>query len=173
MHRPMMTRRVFSLSAVSFFSWLGVSPTSFGSSNESDSHISRDAESIRQDILLKASRKRVYEALLDADQFRKVTGGEETQISPDAGGAFSCFGNRIAGRHIELVPYERIVQAWRSNGWAPGVYSIAKFQFKEQGAGTKVIFDHTGFPKGAAEHLATGWKANYWEALERYFATSQ
>ena len=137
----------------------------------SSSDISHDAESIHQEITLKASRKRVYEALLDPNQFRKVTGGEATEISPEVGGAFSCFGNKISGRHIDLVPNERIVQAWRSNGWAPGTYSIAKFQFKDAGSDTRIVFDHTGFPKGAADHLAAGWTANYWEALDKYFAS--
>jgi activator of HSP90 ATPase len=35
-----------------------------------------------------------------------------TQISREVGGAFSLFGGIIVGRHIELVPNERIVQAW-------------------------------------------------------------
>jgi len=35
-----------------------------------------------------------------------------------------------------------------------GIYSIAKFDLLEQGSVTKVVFDHAGFPKGRAEHLA-------------------
>jgi Activator of Hsp90 ATPase homolog 1-like protein len=51
--------------------------------------------------------------------------------------------------------------------WEPGIYSIARFELVEQGSGTKIVFDHTGFPKGKAEHLAEGWKINYWEPLEK------
>jgi Activator of Hsp90 ATPase homolog 1-like protein len=36
---------------------------------------------------------------------------------------------------------------------------IAKFELVEQGSGTRVVFDHTGFPKGQTDHLAAGWKA--------------
>jgi activator of HSP90 ATPase len=54
--------------------------------------------------------------------------------------------------------------------WDPGVYSIAKFELVQQGSGTKITFDHTGFPQGQAEHLAAGWKANYWEPLEKLLA---
>jgi uncharacterized protein YndB with AHSA1/START domain len=143
--------------------------------------ISRTAESIHQEAVFKASRKRVYEALTDAKQFDKViqlsgvmqsmpTGGKPTEISREAGGAFGFFGGYITGRHIELVPNERIVQAWRAGSWDPGVYSIAKFELAEQGSGTKIVFDHTGFPKGAGEHLAAGWKAHYWEPLEKFLA---
>jgi len=91
-----------------------------------------------------------------------------TQISREAGGTFTLFGGHIVGRHLELVPNERIVQAWRVVTWSPGVYSIAKFELTEQGSSTKLVFDHVGFPDGQGQHLAEGWKANYWEPLEKY-----
>jgi len=132
--------------------------------------ISHTAEAIHQEVVIKANRKRVYEVLTDTEQFRKLSGGLTTEISRQAGGAFSLFGGVITGRHIELVPGERIVQAWRSE-WAPGEYSIARFVLKDQGSDTKIVFDHTGFPQGTAEHLATGWKTHYWDGLARYFAS--
>src|SRR6202049_17109 len=149
-----------------------------------EEEISRTAESIHQEPVFKASRKRVYEALTDDKQFNKViqlsgvmTSGmlppganKSTEIGREEGGAFALFGGYITGRHIEIVPNERIVQAWRTGGWAPGVYSIAKFELVEQGSGTKIVFDHTGFPKGEAEVLASGWKAHYWEPLEKLLA---
>jgi len=33
-----------------------------------------------------------------------------------------------------------------------------------------MVFDHGGFPKGQAEHLAAGWKMNYWELLEKFLS---
>jgi activator of HSP90 ATPase len=144
--------------------------------------ISHTAESIHQEPVINASRKRVYEALTDAKQFNEITkiiGAMEpaislekspTVISPEVGGAFSLFGGIILGRHVELVPDTRIVQAWRVAYWATGIYSIARFELVEQGAGTKIVFDHTGFPKGDAETLASGWKAHYWEPLEKFLA---
>jgi activator of HSP90 ATPase len=132
--------------------------------------ISHTAEAIHQEVIIKANRKRVYEVLTDTEQFRKLSGGMDTKISREPGGAFSLFGGVITGRQIELVPGERIVQAWRSE-WAPGDYSIARFVLKDQGSDTMIIFDHTGFPQGAAEHLATGWKEHYWDGLARYFGS--
>src|SRR5713101_4341878 len=145
-----------------------------------EEEISHTAESIHQEPVFKASRKRVYEALTDAKQFNKVVqlsaamksgmpaGAAPTEISREVGGAFALFGGYILGRHVELAPNERIVQAWRTASWDPGVYSIAKFELVEQGSGTKIVFDHTGFPKGQGEHLAAGWKGNYWEPLEKF-----
>ena len=146
----------------------------------SDDGISHSAESIHQEPTFKVSRKRVYEALTNTAQFHKVTmlsdamksgmapGAKPTEISQEAGGAVTLFGGYITGRQIELVPNERIVQVWRAGSWDPGVYSIAKFELTEQGTGTKILFDHVGFPVGRAQHLASGWQSNYWEPLEKF-----
>lgn len=98
-------------------------------------------------------------------------GKKPTEISRQAGGAFTLFGGHIVGRHVELVPYERIIQAWRVVDWNPGAYSILKFELTEQASGTKIIFDHAAFPTGKAQHLAEGWKANYWEPLGKYLSS--
>src|ERR1700687_1117726 len=146
-----------------------------------EEEISRTAESIHQEPVFKASRKRIYEALTDAKQFDKVIqlsgvmqsmhlGDKPAEISREVGGPFTLFGGYITGRHVELLPSERIVQAWRTGSWPPGVYSIAKFDLMEQGSGTKIVFDHTGFPKGEADVLASGWRAHYWESLAKLLA---
>lgn len=144
--------------------------------------ISRAAEAIHQETLFSVAPKRVYEVLTNGTQFHEVEklsgamrsgmklGDKPAAISHEAGGAFTIFGGHIIGRHIELVPGRRVVQAWRVADWAPGIYSIAKFELMEHDKGTMLIFDHTGFPAGQAEHLAAGWKANYWEAMQKYLA---
>ena len=149
---------------------------------DTEEEVSHSAESIHEEPLFKASRKRVHEALIDTNQFDKVIqlsgvmnsgtslGTKPTEIGREAGAAFAIFGGYITGRQIELVPNERIVQAWRVGSWNPGVYSIAKFDLVEQGSGTKIVFHHTGFPKADGQHLADGWKAHYWEPLEKLLA---
>jgi activator of HSP90 ATPase len=144
--------------------------------------ISHSAESIHDEVVFKAPRKRVYEALTDAAQFHKVVllskaaatsmiaVKSPAQISRDPGGTFAIFGGYVTGRHIELVPGERIVQAWRNGSWKAGIYSIVKFELTEDAAGTRLIFDHTGFPIGDAQHLAEGWRTNYWEPLAKFLA---
>ena len=127
-------------------------------------------KSIHQEVAFKASPRRVYEALTDAKQFSQATGGAPTEMTAGAGGAFSCFGGMIVGRHIELVPNQRIVQAWRVGNWDPGVYSIVRFELKEQGGETRLVFDHTGFPEDNRDHLDAGWVSNYWEPLKKYLA---
>jgi uncharacterized protein YndB with AHSA1/START domain len=172
------TRRQIILGAAGVFGSLALGPMEAAAN--ADEEITHTCEAIHQEVVFNASRKRVYEALTDAQQFDKVVklsaamqsgmapAGKPTQISREAGGTFSLFGGYVTGRHIELVPNERIVQVWRAGSWDPGAYSIAKFVLTEQSAGTRLIFDHTGFPQGTAQHLVEGWKGNYWEPLTKF-----
>jgi activator of HSP90 ATPase len=146
-----------------------------------ENEISHTGEWIHQERVFHASRKRIYDALTDARQFAKIVelsgamqgtppGTKAAEISGEVGGAFTIFGGHIVGRQVELVPSQRIVQAWRVVDWKPGDYSIAKFELTEQGAETKIVFDHTGFPRGTAEHLASGWEEHYWGPLRKFLA---
>ena len=145
--------------------------------------ISRNSESLHQELVFKAHRKRIYEIFTSTALFDKMTHDIQakesgasgavhpTEISHEVGGVFSLFGGRIIGRHLELVAEERMVQAWRVAYWELGVYSIVRFDFAEQGPETKILFAHTGFPQGDAENLLNGWKLHYWQPLEKFLAS--
>jgi activator of HSP90 ATPase len=123
---------------------------------------------IHQEIDFNASPQQLYEALLDSKQFTQFS-GRSAEINREVGGAFSLFKGHIVGRNVELVPNQRIVQAWRVVTWPEGAYSIARFELKSQGSGTRLLLDHIGFPEGLHDHLAEGWEENYWSLLKKYF----
>ena len=124
---------------------------------------------LHQEIAIKARPQRIYEALLNSKQFAMFS-GLPAEIDPKVGGAFSMFGGQIVGRNIELVPDQRIVQAWRPAHWDPGVYSMAKFDLKANDSGTTITLDHTGFPEGDFASLDSGWFSHYWEPLKKFVA---
>jgi activator of HSP90 ATPase len=126
--------------------------------------------SIRQDVVFKASAKRIYDALMDGAQFSAFTGGAPATIEDKEGGAFSCFGGMITGRMIELKPGARIVQAWRAGNWPEGHYSIVKFDLAPAGANTKLMLEHAGFPEEGRAHLEGGWHKMYWDPLKSYLS---
>jgi activator of HSP90 ATPase len=128
----------------------------------------RTRTSLHEEIDLKSDPQHIYGVLLDAKQFKAFTGAP-AEIDPKPGGAFSMFGGQIVGRNVELVPNQRIVQAWRPTHWDPGVYSIVEFELKPSASGTLVVLDHKGFPEGDFDHLEWGWHAHYWEPLKKYF----
>ena len=118
---------------------------------------------------LAASPQHIYEVLLDPKQFAAMT-AQPAQIDAKEGGAFSMFGGRIVGRNVELIPGQRIVQAWRPTHWDAGIYSIVKFEFREHGLKTTLLLDHTGFPAAEADHLESGWTEHYLNPLAKYLA---
>jgi activator of HSP90 ATPase len=148
---------------------------------EPNSEISSTEEAIHQKRTFAANRSRAYAALTVEEQFDRIVRvsgvmkaeaqmQHPTKLSPHVGGAFALFDGYIVGRQLELAPNELIVQAWRVLSWPRGVYSIARFEFSEQAGVTTIVFDHTGFPKGAAEHLASGWQEHYWDPLTKVLA---
>ena len=126
--------------------------------------------SLHQEIDYKATSQRIYDVLLSSKDFTAFSGAP-AEIDPQAGGAFSMFGGMIVGRNIELVPNQRIVQAWRPTGDFPeGTYSLVEIALQPQGAQTRLILDHTGFPEGHFDHLNAGWYSHYWEPLRKFLA---
>src|SRR5258708_13736397 len=81
--------------------------------------ISRNSESLHQELVFKAHRKRIYEIFTSTALFDKMTHDIQakesgasgavhpTEISHEVGGVFSLFGGRIIARHLDLVPDER------------------------------------------------------------------
>ena len=127
--------------------------------------------SIHQEVVLPVPPARVYELLTDGAKFTAATGNRVAEIGAGEGATFSLFGGAIYGRHIELVPNDRVVQAWRVKPWEPGVYSIVRFTLTVEGKGTKLAIDHDGYPAAIHDHLAAGWITNYVEPFTKYFAS--
>ncbi len=141
---------------------------------------------IHQEVWFDASAAQVYAMLTTAQEFDKVVqfssakrtagmslGSAPTQIDARPGGAFALYGGYITGFNLELLIDMRLVQAWRAGIWPPGIYSTARFALSQHAARTLLVFDHTGFPNEAAQHLATGWHINYWEPLAKALQESR
>jgi activator of HSP90 ATPase len=188
MASQVLTRRAFAVRLAALPVGLTVGARAFGAERlagvapPDDDGLTHTSEAIHQEIQFDASHRRVYDALTVGKQFDAVTrlsdgaqllaapGAKPTAISDVLGGAFVLFGGYITGRHLELLPGERLVQAWRAASWKPGEYSIVSFVLADEGGKTKVVFDHRGFPAGTGSHLASGWHAHYWEPLAKYLA---
>ena len=131
---------------------------------------------IRQSAWFKVQPSQVYNTLLSSAAFSACTkksfdmfSASSAKIDSVLGGAFSLFDGHITGRILELVPDQRIVEAWRVVDWPAGVYSIARFDLSPEATGTRVRFEHVGFPEGLKDHLSIGWQQHYWDAMSKYF----
>lgn len=131
---------------------------------------------IHQEVDLKIPPERLYQILLNSKEFSASTkksfdvfSDRSANIDSAVGGSFSLFDGHIIGRILELVPNQRIVEAWRVVDWPAGKYSIASFELSSHDSGTHLIFNHIGFPAGLKEHLSIGWQQHYWDAFNKYF----
>jgi activator of HSP90 ATPase len=125
---------------------------------------------IHHEVTLPASPDRVYAVLTTGALFTEATGGRTAEIGASEGAAFSLFGGAIQGRVVELVPGQRIVQAWRPQPWPAGHYSLVRFTLTRDGSGTRLALDHDGYPAEQHDHLSAGWATNYFEPLKTYLA---
>jgi uncharacterized protein YndB with AHSA1/START domain len=128
--------------------------------------------SIHQEAVINASPARVYECLTNGEIFSAAT-EMPAQVGDREGEPFSLFGGRVEGRQIELVPGERVVQAWRFGGahpeaWEPGVYSVVRFTLRPEGDATRFVIDHTGIPRESEARIDSGYPAFYGDPLNRY-----
>lgn len=124
---------------------------------------------IHQQATFPVAPERVYELLTNGAKFGEVT-GRPGKGGGSAGAYFSLFDDWLEGRQIELVPTERVVQAWRFTDWDPGVYSIVRFTLTRNGEGTKLTVDHDGYPADLHEHLSTNWAPFYFAPFAKHFA---
>ena len=122
---------------------------------------------IHQTVTFKASPHDVYEALMDSKKHAAFSGGKAV-ISRKAGGKISAYDGYIAGKNIELVPDEKIVQSWRAVDWPEGVFSTITFKLTPIPEGTRLDFTHVDVPEGTEEEFTQGWIDNYWEPMKTF-----
>jgi uncharacterized protein YndB with AHSA1/START domain len=130
--------------------------------------------SVHQQALVAAPPQQVFKLLTDGAMFTAAT-GQPADITDREGDPFSVFSGRVEGRQIELVPGQRVVQAWRFGAehpspWEPGVYSTVRFQLEPAGDGTRLVIDHTGIPDEWVEHISSGYPTFYQDPITKFFA---
>jgi activator of HSP90 ATPase len=125
--------------------------------------------SIHQETRIAANPSEVYAVLADADTLSALSGMSGV-VGRLEGEEFSTFDGHVTGRQIELVPGERIVQAWRFPAWEPGAYSVVKFSLASEGDGTRLVIDQHGEPVDWHDHLDANWPTFYLNPLTKHFS---
>jgi len=126
--------------------------------------------SITQQALIAADPARVYAVLADAEALSALSGMGGVP-GRSAGEEFSAFDGHVLGRQVELVPGERIVQAWRFPVWPPGTYSVVRFTLTAEAGGTRLVIDQHGEPEDWHDHVNTNWPTFYLTPLADHFSS--
>lgn len=126
-------------------------------------------QSFRISAVIPATPQRIYNAWLDSKEHSAFTGGNAV-VDPRVGGEFSAWDRQIWGKTIELEPYRRIVQTWRTSEFPPdSPDSRLEVLLAEANGGTRVTLVHTNIPDGQGEEYRQGWKEYYFKPMKLYF----
>jgi uncharacterized protein YndB with AHSA1/START domain len=126
-------------------------------------------DSLEVSTILPADPRRIYAAWLSGDEHGAMTGGS-AEVDPRVGGPFSAWDGYITGTTLELKPYSRIVQAWRTTDFpADSPDSRLEVLLEETPGGTKLTLKHSQLPDGQGHGYEVGWADNYFEPMKTYF----
>lgn len=115
------------------------------------------------------SAERIYRAWLDSREHSEFT-GSPAQVDPTVGGEFTAWDGYISGKTIDLKPFHRILQTWRTTEFSEdSPASQLEIQFKDVDEGAKVTLIHTDIPDGQGEDYRLGWEEYYFKPMQRYF----
>lgn len=119
---------------------------------------------------IKATAKQIYKSWLSTQRHSKMTGGIAF-ISDKVGETYKAWDGYITGHNIELEPYSKIVQSWRSGQFkADESDSQIEVLLTENGEETILTLNHTNVPE-SGEHYKKGWEESYFEPMRKYFET--
>lgn len=127
-------------------------------------------KTIKQRVKFNAPPATIYDLLADSKKLSAVTGREAT-ISRKIGGPFSVDGDDVSGINVDLVPGQRIVQAWRHRRFPEGIFSMAALTLAPTtDGGTELVLTHRGVPKDLIPETELAWREQYWSKIKAYVA---
>ena len=117
---------------------------------------------------IKATAKQVYKSWLSTQGHTKMTGGTAF-VSDKIGDTFTVWDGYITGANIELEPYNKIVQSWRSTNFEDHEPdSQIEVNLSEGDGETELTLIHTNVPD-SGEQYKKGWDEHYFEPMKKYF----
>lgn len=113
----------------------------------------------------------VYTAWLSSELHSAMTGGVAV-IDPQVGGSFTAWDDYITGTTLELEPFHRIVQSWRTTQFTDtDEDSQIEVTFTPDGDGTLVTIRHRNVPSGHRGYEDGGWKQSYLDPMTDHFSS--
>ena len=128
-------------------------------------------KTIKQKVKFQAPPKAVYELLMDSKKHSAFT-LEHASIGKKIGDKFTAYSGHLTGINVDLAPAKRVVQAWRSNDFPEGIFSMAAFTLtRTKDGGTELVLTHRGVPKELIPQIDAGWREYYWRRMKDYLAS--
>ena len=113
--------------------------------------------------------KKIFLGWLNDEGHSIFTGGKVAKTSQREGGNFTVFANYISGVNVEIIPYRRIVQKWRTKDFSSSDEdSNLELVFTYKDGQTIIIFTHTNIPDNLSEKIRRFWKEEYFINMKDY-----
>lgn len=127
-------------------------------------------EKFKVSVKLHCAAKEVFTGWLNDTVHSKFAGGKPAKTSPNEGGTFSAWDGYITGTNIEIFPYKKIIQKWRTTDFTEADEdSVIELFFTSKEDHTLVSITHSNIPDGQGESLKKGWKDHYFSYMKKYF----
>jgi len=121
-------------------------------------------------VKLHCTAKEVFTGWLNDQTHSDFTGGAKAKTSPSEGGLFSAWDGYITGTNIEIFPYKKIIQKWRTTDFAPeDEDSVIELFFTFKDDHTLITITHTNIPDGLGDNYKKGWKDNYFSYMKKFY----
>ena len=127
-------------------------------------------EKFKVSVKLSCTAKEVFTGWLNDKIHSAFTGGAKAKTSPHEGGSFSAHDGYITGTNVEIFPYKKIIQRWRTTDFDPSDEdSVIELFFTYKDDHTLMTITHTNLPDGQGENYKKGWKEYYFTHMKKYF----
>lgn len=114
------------------------------------------------------SAESLYKAWLSSEGHSKMTGSKAV-VGKQIGDRFTAWDGYISGTHLELKPFSRIVQSWRTTEFPKGQSdSLVELTFSEQTGKTELTLHHSSLGR-EDHHYKKGWEDHYFTPMKAYF----
>ena len=127
-------------------------------------------EKFKVSVKLHCTAKEVFTGWLNDQVHSEFTGGAKATTSPSEGGKFSASDGYITGTNVEIFPYKKIIQKWRTTEFEESDEdSIIELFFTFKDDYTLVSISHSNIPDGQGDRYKKGWKDHYFAHMKKYF----
>ena len=120
--------------------------------------------------VIPTTSEQIYKAWLSTKGHSEMT-GSPAEVEPHVKGKFTAWEGYISGETLELKPYTRIVQTWRTTEFPEGSPdSRVEISLESVRGGTKITILHSDIPQGQADDYKQGWQDFYFMPMKVYFS---